>query len=169
MGSFRTPGVTRRSFGVALVLAATLVFASCGSSSSGTSTTTTDAPSVASSIPPSPSTIPATLQGPCSALASALAMSELHPKNKGNWSAEQQRILTDAASNIALFDAATAGVPEDVATALGTLKGYSTWLGKAMASAPNFDAAVTAVNAYPDLVGASLATSIVDNWKRKNC
>lgn len=168
MGSFRTPGTNRRSFGVALVLATAMLIAGCGSSSSGTSKTT-DAPSVASSIPPSPSTIPATLQGPCSALASALAMSELHPKNKGNWPAEQQRILTDTASNIALYDAATAGVPEDVATALGTLKGYSTWLGQAMASAQTFDAAVSAVNAYPDLVGASLATSVVDNWKRKNC
>lgn len=96
-------------------------------------------------------------------------MSELHPKNTSNWTAEKQRIITDTASNVALFAAASNGVPPDVATALETLKGYSTWLGTAIANAANFDAAMSAVNSYPDLVGASLATSVVDTWKRQNC
>lgn len=96
-------------------------------------------------------------------------MSELHPKNTGNWTAEKQRIITDTASNVALFTAASNGVPADVATALETLKGYSTWLGTEIANAANFDAATSAVNSYPDLVGASLATSVVDTWKRQNC
>jgi hypothetical protein len=96
-------------------------------------------------------------------------MSDLRPKNTGNWSAEKQRIITDAASNVALFAAASNGAPPDVATALETLKGYSTWLGSAIANAATFDAAVSTVSEYPDMAGASLATSVVESWQRKNC
>lgn len=96
-------------------------------------------------------------------------MSEVHPRNAGNWPAERQRILTDTASNVELFSVAAKSVPTDIAKALETLKGYSTWLGKTVAESSSFDAAISAVNAYPDLVGASLATSVVDTWKRNNC
>ena len=167
MGTFRASSSVFRSLGLATVLVAGLAFAACGGSTTSSSTTTQAPPT--SAPPPSPSTVPATVQAPCSALASALAMSELHPKNTGNWNAEKQRIVTDTASNVELFAIAKNGVPAEVATALETLQGYSKWLGTTMSNAPTFDAAVSAVNAYPDLVGASLATSIVDNWKRTNC
>ena len=174
MGTFRTSAPVRRSLGLAIVLASAIVVASCGSSSSSTSTSTTlqatSVPSVVpSSVPPSPSTLPATSQAPCSALASALAISDLRPKNAGNWTAEKQRIITDTASNVALLAAASNGAPPDVATALDTLKGYSTWLGTVVANASTFDAAMSAVNNYPDMAGASLATSVVESWQRKNC
>lgn len=169
-----------RAFFVVLVAVVALVVSACGSSSSSTSSSTTstmssttastaDAPAAATSIPPSPSTIPPTLQAPCTALTSALEMSELHPRTTGNWPAERQRIITDTAVNVELFTAASNGVPADIAKALDTLKGYSTWLGETVADASSFDAAMSAVNAYPDLVGASLATSVVETWKRKNC
>lgn len=96
-------------------------------------------------------------------------MSELHPRNTGNWSAERQRVITDTAVNVELFTAASKGVPTGIAEALDTLKEYSTWLGQTVANAASFDAAMSAVNSYPDLVGASLATSVVDTWKRNNC
>ncbi len=169
METFRTRGSACRSLGLAVVLVTAIVVAGCGLSSSSSSTSTTLVTTVPSSVPPSPSTIPSTEQGPCSALASALAMSDLRPKNTGNWSAEKQRIITDAASNVALFAAARNGVPSDAATALDTLKSYSTWLGSAIASASTFDAAMSAVNNYPDMTGASMATSVIESWQRKNC
>lgn len=96
-------------------------------------------------------------------------MADLHPKNSGNWTAERQRIATDAASNVALYDSVGSGVPPDVMGAIETLKGYANWLGSTVSNAPTFDAAISAVNAYPDLVGASLAAATVDTWRRSNC
>ena len=177
MGTFRITAPVWRSVGMALVFATALVVAGCGSSStsstpsSTTSSTssTTQAASGTSSAPQSPSTLPASLQAPCSALASALDMGDLQPKNSGNWDAERQRILTDAASNVELFTAAIKGTPADIAASLETLKRYSAWLGTTLSNSSSFDSASSAVNAYPDLDGASRASSIVDNWKRKNC
>ena len=177
MGTFRITAPVWRSVGMALVFATALVFAGCGSSStsstpsSTTSSTssTTQAASGTSSAPQSPSTLPASLQAPCSALASALDMGDLQPKNSGNWSAERQRILTDAASNVELFTAAIKGTPADIAASLETLKRYSAWLGTTLSNSSSFDSAAGAVNAYPDLAGTRSAASIVDNWKRKNC
>ncbi len=177
MGTFRITAPVWRSVGIALVFATALVVAGCGSSStsstpsSTTSSTssTTQAASGTSSAPQSPSTLPASLQAPCSALASALDIGDLQPKNSGNWSAERQRILTDAASNVELFTAAIKGTPADIAASLETLKRYSAWLGTTLSNSSSFDSAASAINAYPDLAGTRGAASIVDNWKRKNC
>ena len=178
MGTFRITAPGWRSFGIALVLATALVVAGCGSSStsstsssttSSMASTTTQAASGTSTIPQSPSTLPASLQAPCSALASALDMGDLQPKNSGNWSAERQRILTDAASNVELFAAAIKGTPADISASLETLKSYSAWVGTTLSNSSSFDAAASAMNAYPDLAGTSRAAATVDNWKRKNC
>ena len=174
MGTFRTMALVCRSVGIALVFATALVAAGCGSSStsstpSSTSSTTAQAASGTSSIPQSPSTLPASLHAPCSALASALDIGDLQPKNTGNWSAERQRILTDAASNVELFTAAIKGAPAEIAPSLERLKSYSTWIGTTLSNSSSFDSAASAVNAYPDQAGASRAASLVDNWKRKNC
>lgn len=178
MGTFRITAPVWRSVGIALVFATALVVAGCGSSStssapssttSSTSSTTTQASSGTSSAPQSPSTLPASLQAPCSALASALDMGDLQPKNSGNWNAERQRILTDTASNVELFTAAIKGTPADIAASLETLKRYSAWLGTTLSNSPSFDSAASAINAYPDLAGTSRAASTVDTWKRNNC
>ena len=178
MGTFRITAPVWRSVGIALVFATALVAAGCGSSStsstssstpSSTSSTTTQAASGTSSVPQSPSTLPASLQAPCSALASTLEIGDLQPKNSGNWSAERQRILTDAASNVELFSAAIKGAPADISASLEMLKSYSAWIGTTLSNSSSFDSASSAVNAYPELAGASRAASIVDNWKRQNC
>jgi hypothetical protein len=96
-------------------------------------------------------------------------MGDLQPKNTGNWSAERQRILTDAASNVELFTAAIKGAPAEISPSLERLKSYSTWIGTTLSNSSSFDSAASAVNAYPDQSGASRAASIVDNWKRTNC
>jgi hypothetical protein len=96
-------------------------------------------------------------------------MGDLQPKNSGNWDAERQRILTDAASNVELFTAAIKGTPADIAASLETLKRYSAWLGTTLSNSSSFDSAASAINAYPDLAGTSRAATTVDNWKRKNC
>ena len=113
--------------------------------------------------------MPPSVQAPCSALAASLSISDLRLRNSGNWTAERQRIITDAASNVQLFTIATNGVPAEVARALEVLKGYSVWLGDTVADAPSFDAANSAVNAFPDLDAATRATSVVNEWTRANC
>ena len=178
MGTFRITAPVWRSAGIALVFATVLVVAGCGSSStsstssstpSSMASTTTQVASETSSIPQSPSTLPASLQAPCSALASALEIGDFQPKNTGNWTAERQRILTDAASNVELFTAAIKGTPADISASVEILKSYSAWVGTTLSNASSFDSALSAINAYPDLDGASRAASIVDDWKRKNC
>jgi len=98
-----------------------------------------------------------------------LDIGDLQPKNSGNWSAESQRILTDAASNVELFTAAIKGSPADISASLEILKSYSSWIGTTLSNSTSFDSASSAIKAYPDLAGASRAASIVDNWKRENC
>ena len=183
MGTLRNTG-SARLLGVALAIFVAVVLAGCGSSSSTTPTSTTPASSPSSiaevpgsasstsstpSPPSAPSTIPRSAPTACSALASTLSISDLRLQNSGNWRAERQRILTDTASNVGLLAIAADGVPADVARALETLKGYSTWLGDTVAGASDFESADRAVNAYPDAVGISNATAVVDAWKRVNC
>ena len=174
MGTLWTGRGVRVFFAMAVTVVV-VTLSGCGSSSSTTSTTTslststTGAPATAPSIPSSPSTIPPTFQGACSALNSALVMSELQPRDAGNWPAERQRIITDTAANVALFSRARPEVPVDIAKALGTLEEYSLWLGETVADSSTFDAATNAVKTYPDLAGVSVATSVVETWKRTNC
>jgi hypothetical protein len=160
---------------MAVIVCGTMTIASCGSSHSSTPVvgeSTSIAPSVPSapsSILPAPSSIPGNVQAPCSALKAALSISDLEPKNSGNWIAERQRIQTDAASDAALFSAASKGVPTTVVTALETLKEYSTWIGTTVANSATFEAATKAIKAYPDSVPATKAMASVDTWSRANC
>jgi len=167
---------------MAVIVCGTMTIASCGSSHSsssaaGESTSVASlVPSAASSIPPAPtsvvpapSSIPGNVQAPCAALKAALPVSDLQPKNSGNWTAERQRIQTDAASDAALFSAASKGVPNAVVTALETLKAYSTWIGTTVADSATYEAATKAIKAYPDSAAATLAMATVDTWSRTNC
>ncbi len=174
----RTLGSARSAylgFCMSVIVCGTMGLASCGSSQSSTPVvgeSTSIAPSVPSapsSIPPAPSSIPGNVQAPCSALKAALPITDLEPKNSGNWIAERQRIQTDAASNVALFSAAEKGVPNGVVTALETLKEFSTWIGTTVANAATFEAATNAIKAYPDSIPATKAMASVDAWSRANC
>ena len=174
----RTLGSARSTYLVlcmAVIVCGTMVLASCGSSQSSTPVTgestsvVSSVPSVASSILPAPSLVPGNVQAPCSALKAALPIADLQPKNSGNWNAERQRIQTDAASDVALFSAAQKGVPNAVMTALETLKGYSTWIGATVSNSATYEAAMSAIKAYPNLVPATQAMASVDTWSRTNC
>lgn len=183
MRTLRNTG-SERLLGIALVMLVAVALGGCGSSSSTapTSSSTTSAlspssetrapaPSTSStsSSAPVPSTIPRSSQASCSALISALSVSDLRLRNSGNWTAERQRILSDTASNVELFSTAITGVPSDIASAIKVLSGYSAWLGDTVASASSFEAANSAVNSYPDSSKAANATAVVDGWKRANC
>jgi hypothetical protein len=143
--------------------------AACGSSSSS-STTTTEAPSVVSSVPPPASSVPTSLQAPCSAMAATIGISELQPKNTGNWPAERSRIVTDAQREAGLLGtAATALAADRIAPYMTTMQTYASWIATTVQGSDSFSAAVSALNEYPDKVGVSLAIASVDTWKAKNC
>lgn len=160
----------------ALIIATLLlgaVLTACGSSSgtaspNGSDSTTTSVVS-SSSLPPAPSTLPPQAKAPCTALASALLVNELIPKNSGNWTAERQRIATDVAGTVALYSAAANGVPAEVARALDTLKAYATWLGSTVSGSASYEAAKTSIESYAQSATIPQATATVENWRRANC
>lgn len=167
-------GLVRVKVLVPLVLVLALTAGACGSSAKKADETPVTAPPTtappASVLPSTTTTVGTAAFAPtCSALTSALEVEELQPKNTGNWSAERQRIITDTATNAALYDSAKEGAPADIASSLTTLAAYSRHIGTSVSSATSFAAAVTAIGAYPDKVGASLATSTVGSWRRANC
>jgi len=94
-------------------------------------------------------------------------MSELHPRNAGNWPAERQRIITDEATNVELFAVASNRLPPVIAKSLETPTNYSSWLGETAANATSFDQALTADNPSPHPLAPSLGTSGVEQWKAK--
>ena len=160
---------------VTAAVALTFLAGACGSSSTASDGTTTS--SVArgtippASVLPTPTTAPGA--GPnatvCAALTRALKVAELQPRNTGNWTAERQRIITDAASNVALYEAASNTAPATLTSSLTDLIAYARFVGTAVASAGSFDAAVSSVGTYADKVGASLSTAAVDTFISTNC
>ena len=154
-----------------LLLLGLLLMAGCGSAgreSAGTTSSSVD-PATASSVPPAPSTLPPSAKAPCTALATALTVNDLSPKNSGNWMAERQRIVTDVAGTTALLAAAAEGVPSDVARAIGTIQDYITRVGTTVSAASSYDAAKRALDALPGRADVTSATSVVDAWRRSNC
>lgn len=158
----------------ALVLFVPLLLASgCGSTKSSSPDESPSTPTSAppASVLPGATTVPG--GGPnasvCGPLSNALRIADLQPKDAGSWALERQRILTDAATNTALYDAATGGAPADVAAQLVKLAAYSKFVGTAVQSASDFGSAVNAIATYPDIVGASMAMAAVDTWRRANC
>lgn len=168
--------MARRRIAVVLLLAVPVlatVGAACSSSKVAEEVPTTIPPSSSTpaSVLPSTTTVPGTdaRVAACAALTSALEVDELQPRNTGNWTAERQRILTDTASSAALYQSASASAPADLVAPLAAVVTYARFIGTAVSSAGSFAAAVTAVGAYPDKVGASMATAAVNTWKRQNC
>ena len=168
--------VLRRS-APALLLVLSGLLAACGSSNgsgaNGSTTLATAPPTSASPASALPTTTTAVaapqFASTCAALADALKVEELQPKNTGNWALERQRIITDTAANAAIYESAKTGAPADLVTSLGSLIDYARYIGTSVGSADDFGAAVTAIGKYPDKVAASLATSSVDSCRRTNC
>lgn len=162
----------RRVAVLVLALVPVVLAAGCGSSGP----TADESASIPTSSPPAsvlPTATTAPGSGPfastCGPLTTALKVADLQPKDTGNWTLERQRIVTDADANAALYVAARSAAPADVATALGQLEKYALFLASAVRSATDFGSAVTAIGAYPDKVGASMAAATVDTWRRINC
>ena len=66
----------------------------------------------------SPSTIPASVEGTCAALAETYGLDELQPKNTISWVDERQRVVVDAQREAGLLGTAQQGAPADVASRL---------------------------------------------------
>ena len=165
-----------RAVAVLSLLTVPAVVTACGGSSSTSSNSTTSVTGAVTTSPPAsvlPSTTVTTGANPyastCTALGRALKVEELQPRTTSNWALEKQRVVTDAASNVALWNAATQGAPADIQTALGKLVAYGTFLGNAVQQSNDVTSATSAIGAYQDKVGASLASAAVDTWKRANC
>ncbi|MEX1217713.1 MAG: hypothetical protein WEA11_04260 [Acidimicrobiales bacterium] len=181
MKTLRSTAPVWQSIGVALVLSASLTLAACGSSSTSSSssssssqlaspaTSASESTSIPTSALPAPTTIPATQKGTCSALAAALTLDELQPKNSGNWNAERQRILVDAASNVGLYAAAQGGAPAEIKGSVKSLENYATKVGEIVAESSSADSAVAEISRSSQLAAATPAAAIVTTWKQKNC
>ena len=49
------------------------------------------------------------------------------------------------------------------------MQAYATWLATTMQGIASYNEAITARDAYPDLVGVSLAVATVQTWQSANC
>lgn len=163
---------------VVLVVTLGLVGTACGSSGGASDESTTSGPATSAPAPSTPasalptsttSATPGSEPVSCRPLMTALEVEDLQPRNLGNWPAERQRIITDTASNVALYRSAAATAPSELVAPLAALVTYATSIGTSVSSAGSFDAAVAAITAYPDTAGASRAATTVANWRRTNC
>ena len=162
----------------AVALAALLATAGCSSSkddaASGATTSSSSSPasrratggSTGTSSPSgsqvtSPSTIPASVEGTCAALAETYGLDEIQPKNTISWVDERQRVVVDAQREAGLLGTAQQGAPADVASRLAVMQAYATWLATTMQGIDSYNEAVAVRDAYPDLVGVSLAVATV--------
>ncbi len=163
----------------AVALAVVLVASGCSSSkddaSSVGSTATSSAPATTAtstatgSQVTSPSTIPASVEGTCAALAETYGLDELQPKNTTSWVDERQRVVVDAQREAGLLGTAQQGAPADVASRLAVMQEFATWLATTMQGMGSYNEAIAARDAYPDLVGVSLAVASVQTWQSANC
>ncbi len=136
-----------------------------GSTGNGSSGTTADD----GAIPSSPSTLPAGLDGTCAAMADTLGLKELQPRNTASWPDERQRVVTDARLEAELLGTAQKSAPASVAGDMAQMQSYATWLAGQVEGAGSFDAAVQALQTYPDSVSMALANASVQSWTRANC
>ncbi len=169
----------------AVVLTALLATAGCSSSkddagsggttstssASGTSTTggSTGTSSSSGSQVTSPSTIPASVEGTCAALAETYGLDEIQPKNTTSWVDERQRVVVDAQREAGLLGTAQQGAPADVASRLAVMQAYAAWVATTMQGMGSYNEAIAVRDAYPDLVGVSLAVATVETWQSANC
>jgi hypothetical protein len=140
------------------------------SAASGTSVSSGDTvDTTAGPGPSSPSTIPASVDTACAALAETLGLDTLQPQNTSSWVDERQRIVVDAQREAQLLAAAQDGPPSDVVDSLATTSAYATWLATPVGAADSFSTAVSAIDRYPEMVRVSLAVATVRTWRAANC
>lgn len=146
---------------------------SVGSDTTVTTTGSTDTTGGTGStddpIPASPSTLPASFDGPCAALAETIGLDEIQPRNTSSWFDERQRVVVDAQREAQLLGAAQQGAPDGVATRLVTMQVYASWLATTIQGAADYSQAIAAVQSYPDMVSVSLAIASVQTWQKANC
>src|SRR6478736_4640894 len=123
------------------------------SSDGGSSTTTSNGstsstgPEVPASIPNSPSTVPASVDGTCMPLAETIGLDQIHPKDTSSWVDERQRVVVDARREAELLGIAQKNGPDTIAGQLATMQAYATWLANAVEGADNYAAASAAIGA----------------------
>jgi hypothetical protein len=138
-------------------------------SAPGTSVTTAEPTGSTEPIPTSPSTLPESFAGTCAALEETLGLDQIQPQNSSSWVDERQRIVVDAEREAALLATAQQGAPSEIVTRLATMQAYASWLASAIQGTTSYSEAVTATEAYPDMVGMSLAIAVVQTWQNANC
>lgn len=150
--------------------------AACGSSPTAEDTPATAAPTSStpvSVLPPTTTStsVPTTAGRPeaCAALASALSVEQLQPRDGGNWPAERQRIITDAAANAVAYETAARVAPSELVDPLGVLTSHVRFIGDAVSSASSLAAARTAIAAAPAQAQVTTATTTVEGWQRTTC
>jgi hypothetical protein len=151
----------------------------CSSSPSADDTPATSAPTSSTPVSVLPSTTTtsnsSTTRGAtsrpeaCAVLAPTLTIGELQPRDGGNWPAERQRIITDAAVNAMAYEAAARVAPAQLVDPLGVLTIYARFIGDSVAAASSLAAARTAIAAAPNQGVVSSATSTVEGWQRTTC
>jgi len=186
IGALRSPLRSVALLGAA-ALTVLLALAGCSSSASDTAAVdaTTPSSAVLDTVPTtgatsdttpvagpestSPSTIPASVDGTCAALAETYGLGEIQPKNTASWVDERQRIVVDAQREAGLLAAAQQGAPAVIVARLETMQAYASWLATTVQGIGSFSEAVTALESYPDQVGVSLAIASVRSWQIANC
>ena len=150
--------------------------AACGSSPGADDTAVTVAPTSSTPVsvlpPTTTSTMGAATAGrpeACGVLASALLLDELLPRDSGNWPAERQRIITDAAANALAYEAAARVAPSQLVGPLGVLAVHARIIGDSVAAASSLTAARDAIAAAPDRAEAARAATVVEGWQRTTC
>ena len=166
----------RRAVAVSLLVGMVVWIAACGSSPKAEETPSTAAPTSStpvSVLPPTTTstTVPGSSVRPeaCAVLDAAVTVAELQPRDSGNWPAERQRIITDAAANALAYEAAARMAPAQLVDPLGVLMTYARFIGTTVAAASSLAAARTAIAAVPNGTEVTKATSTVEGWQRTNC
>lgn len=166
----------RRAVAVLFIVGFVLGAAACGSSPEAEESPVTVAPTSSTPVSVLPSTTTsssvagtAVRSEACGVLAAALLIDELQPRDSGNWPAERQRIITDAAANALLYDEAARVAPADLVDPLGVLGTYVRVLGDAVSASTSLATARNAIAAVPNRAEVMRATAAVEGWQRTTC
>ena len=113
--------------------------------------------------------MPASVDGPCAALAETIGLDQIQPKDSSSWVDERQRIVVDARREAQLLATAQQGAPAVVTVDLATLQAYASWLANTVEGAESYSAASTAIQSYPDQSRVGPAEASVQTWRTANC
>ncbi|MBU3702626.1 MAG: hypothetical protein FGM58_11335 [Acidimicrobiia bacterium] len=94
---------------------------------------------------------------------------QLQPGDGGNWPAERQRVITDAAANAVAYEAAARVAPAGLVDPLGVLIVHARFIGDAVSASSSLAGARAAIAAVPNPVEVTTATATVEGWQRTTC